>query len=142
MTHHYDCDFHCAVRFSVRSARMASLLADALLDRLIGPYARLGERKLDLTGGSLVLRSLELREDALDGLGLPVAIRGGEIDTLEITVPWTKLTTDSVVIKLHQLSVLLSPVSESEWNEVTEQRCSSARKSLSVQGTVGGGVGN
>jgi hypothetical protein len=107
---------------------MVSLIADALLDRLIGPYARLGKRKLDLTGGSLLLKNVELRHDVLDGLGLPVAVRGGEIGELEITVPWTKLRTDSVVVRIHMLSLLLAPVSEAEWDELAERKRAAAAK--------------
>eukprot|EP00962_Isochrysis_galbana_P041737 scaffold15396_cov140-Isochrysis_galbana.AAC.1 len=107
---------------------MVSLIADALLDRLVGPYARLGKRKLDLTGGSLLLKNVELRHDVLDGLGLPVAVRGGEVGELEITVPWTKLRTDSVVVRIHQLSLLLAPVCEAEWDEPAERKRAAAAK--------------
>ncbi len=105
-----------------------SLLADALLDKLIGPWARIGERKLDLTGGSLVLRNVALRDDALDALGLPVAIRGGEVGELELTVPWTKLSTEPVIVKLSRVCLLLAPVSEDEWDEAVEARRAVARK--------------
>ena len=75
-------------------------IADSLLDKLLGPYVRLGERKLDLAGGSIVLRDVTLRDDVLDGLGLPIALRGGVIGELELTIPWTKLKTESVVVKV------------------------------------------
>jgi len=107
---------------------MVSLIADALLERLVGPYARLGQRKLDLTGGTLLLTNVELRHDILDGLGLPITVRGGEVGELEITVPWTKLRTDSVVVRIHRLSLLLAPVSEGEWDETAERKRAAAQK--------------
>jgi hypothetical protein len=71
---------------------MVSLIADALLDRLVGPANAGGSIRAarqaeagpdDLTGGSLLLKNVELRQDVL---GLPVAVRGGEVGELEITV--------------------------------------------------------
>lgn len=103
-------------------------LADMLMERLLGRFVRLGERKYDFAGGTFSLRGVQIREDVLDGLGLPFAIRGGEIGELEVSVPWTKIKSESVVVKMHKLSLILAPVSESEWNEATERRCATARK--------------
>ena len=58
---------------------VVSWVAEALLERLIGPYVKKNERKLDLSGGTMVIRGVELRPDVFDSLGLPVTVRGGEV---------------------------------------------------------------
>eukprot|EP00965_Chrysotila_dentata_P120713 3992117-Pleurochrysis_carterae.AAC.1 len=79
-------------------------LADILLEKLVGPYVTLKERKVDLLSGNVILRNVELREDVLDTLGLPVVLRGGAVGELEVSVPWGRLKTESVVVKLHGLT--------------------------------------
>ena len=58
---------------------MVSMVTDLILDKVLGAYLRLGERKLDFSSGTLTIKNVAVREDVLDGLGLPVAVRGGEI---------------------------------------------------------------
>ena len=60
-------------------ATAAAAEHEALLERLIGPYVKKNERKLDLSGGTMVIRGVELRPDVFDSLGLPVTVRGGEV---------------------------------------------------------------
>ena len=112
---------------------MASLVFDMILDKLLGTYLIIGERKLDFSSGTLRLKNVMVREDVFDSLGLAVALRGGEIGELEVQVPWTKLKTESVVIKINRLSLLLAPVSEAEWDEVAERDRVAACKERTLQ---------
>ena len=50
-------------------------IADGLLEKLLGPYVRLGARTLDLKSGTLTLRDVALREGAFNGRGLPLALQ-------------------------------------------------------------------
>ena len=112
---------------------MASLIADVLLDRLLGRWINLEGRKVDLRGGKITLKDIELREDAFDALALPVAVRGGHIGQIEIEVPWTKLKTESLVVKLHSPVLLLAPHSEGDWDDALESRRAKARKARSLE---------
>ena len=112
---------------------MASMVFDMIVDKLLGTYLCIGERKLDFSSGTLTMKNVMVREDVLDSLSLPVALRGGEIGELEVHVPWTKLKTESVVIKINKLSLLLSPVSEAEWDEVAERDRVAACKERTLQ---------
>lgn len=116
---------------------VVSWVAEALLERLIGPYVKKNERKLDLSGGTMVIRGVELRPDVFDSLGLPVTVRGGEVGELEISVPWSKLRTESVVIRVHRLSLLVAPVCEDEWDEPLEASRLAARKERELQALAG-----
>eukprot|EP00967_Tisochrysis_lutea_P102731 scaffold154780_cov27-Tisochrysis_lutea.AAC.7 len=55
-------------------------------------------------------------------------MRGGEVGQLEISVPWTRLRTDSVVVRIHALAILLAPISEMEWDEAAEKKREAAAK--------------
>ena len=44
--------------------------------------------RVGVWAGSIVLRNLQLRRDALDALRLPVRLRGGRVGRLMIRVPW------------------------------------------------------
>ena len=127
-------------------------IADALLDKVLGRYVWLGERKFDFGRGTLVLKDVSLREDVLDGLGLPVALRSGTIGELKLTVPWTRLHSQSVVVEVHRLALLLAPHAESVWNADVERRNAAARKARKLAelrsaaragggGAAGGGAG-
>ena len=112
---------------------MVSLVADLLLEKLVGRWLRLDGRKLDLSGGALKLKNVELRHDAFGEIVTPVAVRGGLIGELEIEVPWTKLKTESVVVKVHQPVILLTPHSESDWDEALEAQRAAVIKAQALQ---------
>jgi vacuolar protein sorting-associated protein 13A/C len=109
------------------------MVFDLIVDKLLGAYLCIGERKLDFSSGTLTMKNVMVREDVLDSSGLPVALRGGEIGELEVQVPWTKLKTESVVVKINKLSLLLAPVSEAEWDEVAERDRVAACKERTLQ---------
>lgn len=112
---------------------MASLVADVLLDKLLGRWLKLDGHKANLAGGVLKLKNVEIRNDAFAELALPVAVRCGLIGELELEVPWTKLKTESVVIKVHQPVILLAPHSESDWDETLEGQRAAAHKAQALQ---------
>lgn len=48
--------------------------------------------------------------------------------TRQVLVPWTRLKSESVIVKLHRVGLILAPLSESEWDVGMERRSSTARK--------------
>ena len=62
-----------------------------LLTRLLGPYiVDLTREKLrvGVWSGNVVLTDVELREDALNAMGLPVHLRRATVGRLQVKVPW------------------------------------------------------
>ena len=112
---------------------MLSAVVAPLIEKALGKWIKLEPGKLDVSGGKVRLTKVEIREDAWDKLGLPVALRGGMIEEVEVDIPWTKLKTDSVVVRLHQPVLLLSPHSESEWDSALEAKRSQTRKEHELQ---------
>ncbi|GJQ10858.1 hypothetical protein GpartN1_g2649.t1 [Galdieria partita] len=101
---------------------MLETLAADLLSRFLGQYIEGLETKnvsLGLWSGKLCLRSLSLRTEALSvfmaslGLDLGASVRRGEIEELEISVPWKNIWNSSSVISLKGLRVEAIPASAS-----------------------------
>ena len=107
---------------------MASLIADAIVDKLVGRYVTVEKKELDIGCGTLTLKGVSVRQDLFDAFSLPFAVRGGEIAELELQIPFTKLKTESVVVTIRNLTLLLSPISETPWDEALESKRAAARK--------------
>ena len=101
---------------------MASLIADAIVDKLVGRYVTVEKKELDIGRGTLTLKGVSVRHDLFDAFSLPFAVRGGEIAELELQIPFTKLKTESVVVTIRNLTLLLSPISETPWDEALESK--------------------
>eukprot|EP00048_Salpingoeca_helianthica_P008743 m.125755 g.125755 ORF g.125755 m.125755 type:complete len:525 (+) comp14678_c1_seq2:40-1614(+) len=61
---------------------------------------------VDAWQGTITLRSLELKPDAFEQLGLPLAITHGLIGAVDIAITWPSLTTPAVSVRIAQVSVL------------------------------------
>ena len=107
---------------------MASLIADAIVDKLVGRYVTVEKKELDIGRGTLTLKGVSVRNDLFDAFSLPFAVRGGEIAELELQIPFTKLKTESVVVTIRNLTLLLAPISETPWDEALESKRAAARK--------------
>ena len=117
---------------------MLSAVVAPLIEKALGKWIKLEPGKLDVSGGKVRLTRVELREDAWNELALPVSLRGGMIEEVEVDIPWTKLKTDSVVVRLHQPVLLLAPQGESEWDSAAEAKRSATRKKHEMHKLVEG----
>lgn len=97
---------------------MLETLAADLLSRFLGQYIEGLETRnvsLGLWSGKLSLRSLALRTESLAvfmaslGLDLGASVRRGEIEELEISVPWKNIWSGTSVISLKGLRVEAVP---------------------------------
>ena len=59
-------------------------------------------------GGDAVFHNLDLRLDVLHHeLNLPISFSSGHIQELRINVPWTKLTSEPIVITINTIGKLV-----------------------------------
>jgi vacuolar protein sorting-associated protein 13A/C len=70
--------------------------------------------RISIYKGDVVLKNLQLKPEALDGLDLPVTVRAGLLGSLTLKVPWSSLGTVPVEVKIDRLYLLASPKSEEE----------------------------
>jgi vacuolar protein sorting-associated protein 13A/C len=72
--------------------------------------------KVGVWGGDITLENVYLKPDALLLLQLPLLILYGKIVKLVIKVPWSKLSSSPVEVRLEGLSVILSTQQKQRWD--------------------------
>lgn len=82
-----------------------NVLEKAIGDFIVGFTAE--QLKLGLWSGDIELRDLEVNTAAVAKLGLPVAVKGGRVASLRLSIPWSKLGSQPVVIRIEGVSVVL-----------------------------------
>ena len=79
--------------------------------------------KLSVWDGDIRLTNLELDIEAVEGLGLPIRVRGGSVGEVRVEVPWRNLSTKPIVVSVQQLYVLVAPKDDTGvWDEEVEER--------------------
>ena len=63
---------------------------------------------VSLWSGEVILHNLAVKGDALDGLGLPIKVRRGQLRSLRLKIPWRSLSTQQVVIQISGLEDILA----------------------------------
>lgn len=103
-----------------------------LLTRVLGDYVKpecfdAASLHLNVWSGYCVLRDLELKPEALDGLQLPIALRRGYIGCIEFQLPWGTPGTKPTVVKIDEVYLLLE--TRYEWTGArAERRAEMARQ--------------
>eukprot|EP00588_Corethron_pennatum_P019656 CAMPEP_0194331756 /NCGR_PEP_ID=MMETSP0171-20130528/56778_1 /TAXON_ID=218684 /ORGANISM="Corethron pennatum, Strain L29A3" /LENGTH=123 /DNA_ID=CAMNT_0039093359 /DNA_START=100 /DNA_END=467 /DNA_ORIENTATION=- len=94
-----------------------------LLETTIGQYVLdIDPKSLNVAiwGGNVQLHNLRLDTEAINGklrqmsadqpgLSLPLRVSGGGVGFVEVEVPWTKIGSKSVVMRLTDLEVIVEP---------------------------------
>ena len=65
----------------------------SILQRHLGQFldSDLKELKTNLWKGKMSMKKVALRPDALYALGLPLSVKAGRIELLEIDIPWRRI---------------------------------------------------
>ncbi|XP_068165987.1 intermembrane lipid transfer protein VPS13A [Antennarius striatus] len=101
-----------------------SLVVD-VLNRFLGDYVvnlDSSQLKLGIWGGDVVLRNLEIKENALSELDIPFKVRAGHIERLELKIPWKNLYTQSVEATLDGVYLLIVPTASIKYDAEKEER--------------------
>lgn len=87
-------------------------LLERLLLKLFGEYVEeLNKEHLHVSvwAGDVVLKDLKLKPGALDELKLPISVIHGEINSLSLKVPWTRIGSSPVQLTLDGLYAIAAP---------------------------------
>lgn len=68
--------------------------------------------KLKVFNGTVELKNVRLRVDALEVFQLPYRVKWGQVGTLRIKVNWKSLTKDPISIQIDELLALVVPIKE------------------------------
>lgn len=94
---------------------LSRLVANLLTSRLGKYLSGLDTLTVALWSGQIHVSNVQVRSDLFHHLDLPFDLVSGVVGRLEVTVPWTKLTSESVRIELHDLILLVRPLEKTEW---------------------------
>ncbi|XP_069079572.1 intermembrane lipid transfer protein VPS13C-like [Pleurodeles waltl] len=103
---------------------LESVVAD-LLNRYLGDYVENLDRsqlKLGIWGGNVALDNLQIRENALSELDVPFKVKFGQIDKLNLKIPWKNLYGEAVVATLQGLYILVVPGSSIKYDAEKEDK--------------------
>ncbi|XP_069480592.1 intermembrane lipid transfer protein VPS13C isoform X2 [Ambystoma mexicanum] len=103
---------------------LESVVAD-LLNRFLGDYVQNLDRsqlKLGIWGGNVALDNLQIRENALSELDVPFKVIFGQIDKLNLKMPWKNLYGEAVVATLEGLYLLVVPGSSIKYDADKEEK--------------------
>lgn len=77
---------------------------------------------LGIWGGDVVLKHLEIKENALNQLGVPFKIKVGHIGHLDLKIPWKNLYTQPVEAVLEDIYLLIVPSSMIKYDPIKEEK--------------------
>ena len=89
----------------------------SILERVLGEYVEGLDRdklKVAVWSGQVSLTQLTLKREACYALGLPLAVKAGYLEKVELTIPWAKLGSEPVVLVLDGLYLVAGPLDEGE----------------------------
>ena len=94
------------------SARMSKQVAK-VLNRTLGYYIDGGidteKFELDVFSGRVVLRGLQVNQDAFTALGLPMHLVASYVGEIELDIPFANLKTEPILVTVRQVYISLSP---------------------------------
>lgn len=106
------------------AAELSSVLGAYIED--FSPSQVLGLGVLGVWNGQMSLQHLRLRRDAFDAFELPFRVANGYIGRLDISVPWTRLQTEPVCVRVHDLYVSLD--TDFSWDDEMQRRAADLLK--------------
>nr|XP_033782936.1 vacuolar protein sorting-associated protein 13A isoform X2 [Geotrypetes seraphini] len=101
-----------------------SLVVD-VLNRFLGDYVvnlDSSQLKLGIWGGAVVLKKLEIKENALSQLDVPFKVKAGHIGNLDLKIPWKNLYTQPVEAVLDGVYLLIVPIASIKYDAEKEEK--------------------
>uniref|UniRef100_H3AXY1 Vacuolar protein sorting 13 homolog A n=1 Tax=Latimeria chalumnae TaxID=7897 RepID=H3AXY1_LATCH len=89
-----------------------SLVVD-VLNKFLGDYVvnlDSNQLKLGIWGGDVVLKNLEIKENAISQLDVPFKVKAGHISKLDLKIPWKNIYSQPVEATLDGVYLLIVPV--------------------------------
>lgn len=70
----------------------------------------------------MVLKNLEIKENALSELDVPFKVKVGHIGSLKLKIPWKNLYTQPVEAVLEEIYLLIVPSSRIKYDPIKEEK--------------------
>ncbi|KAG8227036.1 hypothetical protein J437_LFUL013823 [Ladona fulva] len=101
------------------------------LNRYLGKYIQdLDTENLNvgIFNGTVLLRDLKFKPEALYELDLPIEVKVGTIGKVSLDIPWNSLYTKSVKVEVEDVFLIAGPIAEREFDPEKEKRLIRAAK--------------
>eukprot|EP00127_Corallochytrium_limacisporum_P005672 Clim_evm51s210 gene=Clim_evmTU51s210 len=82
--------------------------------------------------GLVTLKNVRIREDALSFLDLPISVRNGVIEELQIRIPWAQLQSKAIQVEVSNIRILAVSETGAEQKDRQEQLASEIQKKLKL----------
>ena len=78
------------------------------INKFLAPYLKnVSGKDVKLKKGNIELRNIQIKEDALNGLDLPIEVRFGLVELIHVKIPWTNLKGKSTVIRIENVYAIV-----------------------------------
>ena len=94
---------------------MFEKIVSDVLSKFLGKYIEgLNKESLKIAiwSGEVSLTHLQIKKEALDLVDVPVNIKGGVVGKLYMSIPWRKVMTEPLVLRLSDVHVIIGPRKE------------------------------
>lgn len=105
-------------------------LLQAIFNRVMAPYLEnldMNQVNYGIASGSLTLRNLRLKREALDKFRLPVDVVEGSLGRLQLNIPWRNFNTP-LTAEIDDLFLLVNPAAASKYDPEDDERRAQAAK--------------
>lgn len=111
---------------------LAGLVEKIILSQLSGIIQDLDKKQLtvDVWKGKIVLENVCLNPRVLVQLNLPLIFKHSKIEKINIDIPWTALTTESVRVTIEGVYAILRPFPKEEWKFTTDNFVEKTKSTL------------
>eukprot|EP00898_Chlorokybus_atmophyticus_P001275 jgi/Chlat1/2148/Chrsp17S02730 len=95
-----------------------------LLRKYLGQYVvGLDDKALSISvlAGDVVLKNLSLKKEALNALKLPITVKAGFLGSVRLSVPWSRLGREPVIVRLDRIFILAEPNKAPEAAQTEEE---------------------
>eukprot|EP00965_Chrysotila_dentata_P036204 1205874-Pleurochrysis_carterae.AAC.2 len=111
-------------------------LAVSILERVLGEYVEGIDKKslkLAVWKGHISLTNLTLRREACYALGLPIDVKTGYVQSVEVQIPWNKLGSEPVSVTLNGVYLVCAPLDTESMDERALKAWGWARKQAELR---------
>ncbi|XP_076324166.1 LOW QUALITY PROTEIN: intermembrane lipid transfer protein VPS13A-like [Tachypleus tridentatus] len=112
-----------------------SIVSD-LLNKFLGDYVENLDRsklKLAIWGGNIILKNLDIKQNALEDLDIPLKIAFGYLSELILKIPWKNIYSSPVTAVVDGLYVIVTPSAVQKYDEEKEKKIFQETKNKVLQ---------
>eukprot|EP00624_Nannochloropsis_granulata_P000394 evm.model.NODE_11590_length_5021_cov_19.379805.1 len=89
--------------------------------------------KVGVWSGEILLKNLRLNGKAIQKLNLPIDVQHGYIGSFRVSIPWSRLTSESVSVEIENVVLIAKPADPMKWDPEELRRCNLNAKRILLE---------